>query len=738
MTFEDTIGMLLALVIVLGFAFMTLRHEKCHKLQLRFNEKVYALSLAVNQYRSLNFELQQGPSGLNKDNCKFVNSSLEEHKIAKDAWAKFLSTYTLAVAKLKSAQDFQHEVSGVPTWWRLPTLLEIALKNLFEGECKDLPDKLTTEATAAREAIQRFVTAQKTNDAQLCKLNNQISGNSKTIVPLFEELKLWGPTSPRYQTAVTNVQEQYLELEQSLKLDPLDPKQEAVANLGKQIAKLTALLHRALRLFISLEEMRYAVVRLETRIESMRNDQPLSTMTNVRYIQNGFTLDEPGFEVQSMLDDCRTLLGLMDKALLNRRLYSFSKYHKLCSTKTEQLKRLLAEILDDKCFVDEQMQAVKKQSTVEDRKSDRKHWTKIRRLYKAQHWHAAMLSVKEFLLEHTPRVQAREQVGKLADSFAQVLRVLQAYPNAISFELDAAFQLITTEISCLHQQAASSKADWASLAKEAQELDFRLVGSSPESLLFRGQAEFNAYEQAQTELNKLIETVRRLDEEFAFWCGEEAANKQQEVQKQASELIEDAKIIKQDWQQLTAQILKNMELLEEANTLLELAKEKHRLQELQIEKLEAQLSTCQKDEAYSRVICGTKFGACIYIQDEQPQKLLAKAKASLKGRDYESMHLDLQQARARLSSENVEAWWLCLQLMANSDVACARSFALKHGYTPGGFDLWSQEKLKTDHEELYVPSSHACAHKGGSAYPVIYPNDFPVMSDYEGGLVPAG
>lgn len=736
MSNEDVLWWSLGLLIIVAVALIARQHFKFDRLKKRFETLLYVLNRSLRNRHALYSELLNDSSGLNNDRCKFENHSLAQHQVARGHWARFTATFASAQSKEEKALEFQRQFSA-KCWWQLPPLLERALKELGEDECKELSEKLNAEAVTAASELKFFDAAFKSNDRLLKTLTTQVNGAA--IPSLFEELKPIGLFHPRYQEAFTKAQSQLEELRLSVQRDPIESKSEAAERLQKRTAKLMSMLRRALTMHKSLEAARSQFDQLCLRVELLRRERLSSTLTRERYFKTGYTLDEPGFEAQNPLDQSGILLELMHKALVSRRLYSFTRDYQAWSTLTARVNLLLQEIQDDKSFVDAQMKTIDKQSSAEDRKADKAQRSKIRRLYKAQHWHAAMLEVKQLLLEHGPRVQAREQIGRLAKPLSTVHALLQAHPNVVSYELDDAFQFMTVEIAELHEQAAASKANWSALTQKAEEITLGLVGPETESLYCRANREVEAFREAGEELTKLKGRVRSLNENLGSWCGTEALSRFQELQAQISEVIAGAAIVKQDWRQLFDRVVEANALLDELNALLETALETHKSHESQIGEFEKLLSKCLEEGAYSRVVCGTRFGAGIFIQDDELQQLLAQAKADLGLRAYESIDREIHQAQTILFRENLEAWWLSLQLMANSDVPCARSFALKEGYKAGGFDSWIQEQMQIDEKRLYVPSSSACAHKGRIIYAqVIRTDDFPVLSDYDGGLVAAG
>ena len=393
-----------ALLFISTLFFATVRYEKCKALDREFMSLAAMLSQALKNCRSVYCELNDS-CGINNSERKFEGLSLGQHNIARSSWNQFNLTFAFALSKEELAKELKKQYLQKSWWQQRPKLIKNAIKELCEGECEGLVARIEAEAEVAGKYLLIFSTALKTNDQNLRLLKTQVEGEKESLLTILQAVQSFGQVHPRYHSGVNELQLVLATLQLSLQLDPLNQQTEAVKVLRKKICKQASLLRRAVMMHKGLDTLRSQIDQLRLQIESLRQKRLSSPLTKARYFKTGYTLDEPGFVVQDLVDECDRLLEAMDKALFSRRLYSFGQAHKACSTLTVQANLLLQEILADKSFVDEQMKAIKGESSAEDRRADKTQRARICRLYRAQRWHAAMLEVKQLLLVHNVRVQ---------------------------------------------------------------------------------------------------------------------------------------------------------------------------------------------------------------------------------------------------------------------------------------------------------------------------------------------
>ncbi len=738
-------------------------------LTLEYDRAYNALSSALYSTRDAESVLISDPDEIVSKQVTFTEPSLAQYKIACELWAKWLAAIAFTRSQFRIAGAHRASYSA-QKWWQLSQRsLEASLAALSDGNfvlkvehipekfranlaaslgtaqgaMAELPALLEATAAAGLAALNSFSKAIKANNETIATLKNQIEATTdNSILALFGKVQALGLNHPTYQANVSKVQSLLADLEAQLNSDPLNEQLEAAQYLRNKLSKLATILRKAVKMHQLLSTMRQNTHELQTRVNQLRQEPLHSALAEVADFAHGYSFDEPGFVVQEHLDECARLLEVLEQSLNARRLRSFDRAAAALVPNFAKAEQTLAAVLADKDYIDSKLEEIHSASTATDIESDHGQRNGIAASYRTQRWHIGRLQTETLLFNHEKRIAARQSIGDLAAPLSTVLQLLQTHKDVVSFDLDAAFQFIVAEVEALSEQAQCGRADWSALTQSAQDYALRLSDvKSSDSLLRRGEAELAAHKQASEEIAKLDEQRLFLQVHIPAWGGTEAAELLQAASSDLTALLASAALVKQEWTSLFAKAEAVNSLLQEPRRLVDATLALHDLHSKLVGKFEGQLATCHNSGAYEREICGSKFGAALYCHDDKAAAFLPKLKELLEHRDYTGLKTELQNARDALFLENLEAWWLCLQMMASSPVPCACSYAQRQGYMAGAFKTWVAEKMLSYREELYAPPESVCCtkHKGRLSYPTDTGTfDLPKSSDYEGGRPVAG
>lgn len=733
-TTTEAIILGVASVIVLLALIYAARHYHISKYRKRYSSAHETLSNAINAVQSTLARLQANPHSLVSGDAKFVNGSAQQLEAARKLWSKFQSDYTNASDRRLQAETALNQIDRRPVGLQHLRNLKKTIALLTEGLDVDAPisdagKALIQVSVGAAAELKRFEDA-IADKAQ--KVNNLKQESAQLALSLGEATQ----RNLRHSTLQANfdkIARLIGELDEKFAADPLDAHVESVRYLEAKQRELGKILRTAMQLHGAASSQISRASLLLERVSTLKSTPLESCLSELPAFTSGHSFDEQGYVLQDSLDELARLQSAMLEALQGRRILSFTKELAAYMFKLEQVEALIDTVLSDKRSVDSAINHVYgENSTRSDIAADKTLRKSIAAAYAAQRFHEAALAADELRRHHDVRCQAREEIGKVAYPLDTVVQLMRNYKDVVSVELDHKFQLLVVDLRELGSKAKKGKADWAALTARAAELTELLVGEQVDSIQQMANAEIAANAAAKEMLAVLREQFLFLDQHLV-WAGLAEASSSQTAE--ASSVLASASIGKQDWNALRARAdAANVGLLE-VRAVLDPILAEHEVHRQSLETLQNQLEACAAPKAYARVICGTTFGASLICQVGEANSNMGALSGHLHQRNYVALAAGIAESQAILRRENLETWWYCLQLMANSGVAPAVSFATKEGFAVGEFQSWLQEKLDLSGTELYQPKQFQSSKSddAGSLNVARRHCDPPPASDYKAG-----
>lgn len=719
-----------SVIVLLGLLYAA-RHYYIQKYRQRYRDCHGALRNLLQCTENTIARLQADAHLLVKgDETRFANVSAEQHKAARQTWLDFLDVYHSACERKSQAEDAFKLISSRPVALQHYRNLKKAIA-LLTAPVSRSGESLVASSIAAAAALQRFEDAFAANSQKLSDLKQ---GRDKLGLALAETSKL-DLQHPSYRANFDKINRLIGELEAGYLSDPLESQAKAVRYLEAKQRVLDKVLTVAIELHAAVSSEMARASLLHDRIGVLKSTPLASCLQELPAFTSGHSFDEAGYVLQDSLNELARLLVSMQTALKGRRNLSFRQGLVSYTAQLKQTEKLIDTVLADKEAVDSAINFVyTENSTDNDIAADSHARASIAASYKAQRFHEARQAAEVLRQEHEVRCQSREEIGKVALPLETVVQLLHSNKDVVSRGLDRKFQLLVSELGELGNKAQEGKADWPVLIAQSVDLIKRLAGENGDSIFEQATAEIAAYVSAKEMVAVLEEQFSFLNEHLA-WAGlaEASANQMAE----ASYVVASLAVGKQDWHALRSRAEAANAALLEVRALLDPILAEHEIHRQHLATFQHQIEACAAPKAYSREICGTTFGASLICQVAEANAYLPGLIALLKQRDYAALGTGLGEALAILKRENLETWWYCLQLMANSGTPCAMSFALKAGYSVGEFDAWLQERLDLSGAELYQPAQfQTCASHPkiqGSFQVVRYRPDPPPATDYKAG-----
>ncbi len=733
-TTTEAIILGIASVIVLLALTYAARHYHISKYRKRYSAAHEALSNAINSVQSTLARLQANPHSLVSGDAKFVNGSAQQLEAARKLWTKFQSDHGNASSRRLQAETGLNQIDRRPVGLQHLRNLKKTIALLTEGLDADAPISeagkalIQTSAAAAAE-LKRF------EDAIAAKAQKAVAlkQESTQLEVLLSEAHKRDLRHPTLQANFDKIVRLIGELEEKFSADPLDAHVKPIRYVEAKQRELGKILTAALDLHGAASSQLARANALHERVGALKSAALESCLEELPAFGSGHSFDEQGYVLQDSLDKLARLQEAMLAALQDRRILSFTKELASYMAQLERVEALIDTVLADKQSVDSAIKYVYgENSTRNDIAADKTLRKSIAESYAAQRFHEAALAADELRRHHDVRVQAREEIGKVAYPLDTVVQLMRNYKDVVSAELDHKFQLLVVDLRELGSKAKKGKADWAALTARAAELTELLVGEQADSIQRLANAEIAANVAAKEMVAVLREQFLFLDQHLA-WAGLAEASSSKTAE--ASSVLASASIGKQDWNALRARAdAANVGLLE-VRAVLDPILAEHEIHRQNLETLQNQLEACAAPKAYARDICGTTFGASLICQVGKASSNVGTLSGHLHQRNYVALAAGIAESQAILKRENLETWWYCLQLMANSGVAPAVSFAMKEGFAVGEFQSWLQEKLDLSGTELYQPKQFQSSKSddAGSLNVARRHADPPPASDYKAG-----
>jgi hypothetical protein len=734
--------------------------NKGARLTRQLNDALGPLAEALSEIRSRHDALlTQLPTVLNQQ-FAFENSSKELYRNYTQLWANTLARYVFAQDKDNEARRLFREYKEQP-WWKFSFRpLQEALATLSEGnytlsaeqipekfraaltpslskseeQLSELPKNISNATLAALNAVNHLKVAFKANAEKLKNFRNDFEQGKDCILVRVNQLEADGLGHPTYEANVVKLRALISDLEHAYAVDPLQAQDKAETHLRSRLSRVATLLRKAVESRNTLLELRAKSEQIHARVNKLKQDRLLSALPELVQFDSGYSFSEAGFVLQKPLDDIAHLLPTMQKNLAKRKLRNVETTQRELKKLIDEAERFVDAALADKEGSDQDLAFISNSSTVDDNEADAEQLAAISRDYGAQRWNAARAATARLRNQHNARLEAREQVGKLAEPMEKLLQTFQANKNVLSVDLDKAFHLIALEVQSLHQQAQCGRAEWKELGARAQEIHALLLSNKEDALMTRAQAEVAAHEQVCTELAKLKEKFQFLQNNVSSWGGAEAGSLLSAALEDSVSLFSGAERIKQDWKALSERVALTSATVKSARKLVDEAIAKHERYSRSLAELETQLQKHRSESPFKRSFCGAHFGAALYNSPTALALDMAPLKLSLEKRDYAALQREFQPLREQFLADCLEVWWFCFQSMAFSNVPAARSYAAKYGYNSGGFQAWFDQQMQC--EEFFAPAETDNSESANGQFnceATFVDDDEPVSSDYQSG-----
>lgn len=718
-------------VFVLVALLYAARHYHISKYRARYSAAHESLTNAIVATQGTLARLQADTHRLVQGGVSYVNISAKQLEDSGKVWAKFLADHQSATDRRLQAETALNQIDRRPVGLQHLRNLKKTIALLTDGLHVDAPPS---------DAGKALLQASDAAGAELQRFEDAIAANLKTVAGLKHERDLLGLSvdaanevglsHSSLRANFEKINRLIGSLEDKFSVDPLEAQGKAIKYLEAKQRQLGNVLKQAMELFGAASSQVDRAKALNDRVSALKSAPLESCLEELPAFTGGHSFDEEGYVVQDALDELARLQQSMLDALKARRILSFTKELAAFMAQLEKIETLINMVLADKQAVDASIAHVySENSTRSDIAADKTLRASIAASYKMQRFHEASLTAETLRRQHDVRVQARDEIGKVAYPLDKVVQLMRNYKDVVSADLDHKFQVLVIDLRDLGSKAKKGKADWPALIARAAELTELLVGERADSIEQLANAEIAANAAAKDMVCVLREQFAYLDQHLA-WAGLADASSSQTAE--ASSVLASAGIGKQDWNALRARAdAANVALLE-VRAVLDAMLAEHEIHRQHLATLQNQLAACVAPKAYAREIGGTTFGASLVCQVGAANSYVAALEAHLHKRDYVALAAGVSEAQAILKRENLETWWYCLQIMANSGTPQAVSFAMKEGFAVGEFQNWLQEKLDLSGSELYQPKQLTA--DGDSKLNVSrYHADPPPASDYKAG-----
>ncbi|MBX9686181.1 MAG: hypothetical protein K2X27_05735 [Candidatus Obscuribacterales bacterium] len=513
---------------------------------------------------------------------------------------------------------------------------------------------------------------------------------------LMQELSKLGLSLAPYQKRFAEIDSLKQSYCQTLRVDPFKDSQASHTSLCKKIKLLKAKLRKAISCNAVLLKRQSEQAAVQALLRDRKSQKPQSAVPGISFQEN-CRFAEAGFELDLQLADCQAQLNEAAKALKEGRLLKFARIESKVPRAFKAIEAKLEKLDADKQNTEAALALLETESTEPDRAADAGEREEICKLYSEQSWNAAAKASSLLLSLHEKRkalrVKAEEISGVLESLHAQLVREdanLTAAPISCYHELAA----VCRELC---RRSALGREDWAELSAKFEELNSAVQGESHRSLKGLIEAELQIYRDSLARISRAGHDLNFVQSKILEgWGSPDLGSRLAPISASAEALTKAALKRKADWKSL----LESADALiaELAPLLKEIEEELARaalIEEslLRSEKVIAELSSGE--------LLGLQYGVfCPSSQFVQP---LSEARKILAEKRYAEAEQAAKTLHVAVAREYLEAVWLLLQLMHQSNGAAAEQYAQEQGYADGCFESWAAGKLAQSSGDYLLP-----------------------------------